>query len=202
MATLTYDQLKFLRDQKIPLSLVFDAEGLRKSYYEELMKQDEKFFAFGVSACSKGGHTLRSRSGHCIQCDTAKIAFTLRHHKAADVYVAGSLKARLIKVGSSVHCVSRVHELNRLSYAGVNDWSIISSVHCEKSGMIEFLVHDGLRDSLREIPYKKDGRIQLGSESFACDYNEAKKVLVELCRNDSRMRYTEEPVSRHYNFSL
>ena len=76
MAEPSDDQRKFLRDQKLPLSFLFDASGMRKVDYEAVMKRDEKFFAFGVTPCSKGGHSLRTRSGHCIQCDTAKIAYT------------------------------------------------------------------------------------------------------------------------------
>ena len=201
MAELSDDQRKFLRDQKLPLSFLFDASGMRKVDYEAVMKRDEKFFAFGVTPCSKGGHSLRTRSGHCIQCDTAKIAYTLRHYKTADVYVAGSLQVKLIKVGSSVDCDTRVRELNRVRYGGATDWSILSRVRSEKSGMVEFFVHDALKDKRRDIPYLKDGRVQLGSESFACDYIDAKSVLMGLCKNDPRMKYDESPASTHYSFS-
>ncbi len=103
-----------MRDQKLPLSFMFDATGTRTKDYQEAMKLDERFFAFGVTACSRGGHqTIRSRTGDCIQCDTSKIAYTLRPYKTAEVYVAGSLKANLIKVGSSVDSDARVLELNR-----------------------------------------------------------------------------------------
>ena len=183
MATLTYDQLTFLRDQKIPLSFMFDASGMRKIDYEAEMTTQEKLFAFGVTPCSKGGHTLRTRPGHCMQCNTANIAYILRHYKDAYVYVAGSLRASLIKVGSSVDCDLRVRELNRIEYAGVNDWTILSTVRSEKSGMVEFLVHERLSDKQTRIPYTKDGRSQLGSESFSCDYNDAKSAFMELCRN-------------------
>ena len=128
MNTLTSEQLHFLRQQKILLSTVFDASGMRTADYQQVMKAEGKSFAYGVTQCSKGGHALRTRKGHCIQCDHATIAFMLRHDKKAFVYIAASYGGRLIKVGSSEDVVRRERQLCDYRYGGQDDWHFLDRV--------------------------------------------------------------------------
>lgn len=133
MATLTDEQFKFLRSQNIPLSALFDATGMKKADYRLAMKSEEKSFAYGVTSCGKGEHTLRTRAGHCIQCNHSRIAYMLRHDARAYVYIAASAVGCLIKIGSSIDLAGRTDKLNRYQYGGQKDWQILADTgSCEQ----------------------------------------------------------------------
>ena len=68
MTELTEEQLAYLQNHKVSLGSVFDATGLGRKDYSAKMKALGKAVAYGVTPCKKAGHTLRSRSGGCIQC--------------------------------------------------------------------------------------------------------------------------------------
>jgi len=127
MSTLSKEQRDFLRHHKIPENLVFDATGLKRKEWQSQMEQLGLRFAFGVGKC-KRGHTLRSRAGNCIQCETANIAFTNRHYDDGFVYIAYSLEKILLKVGVAKSIKKRMNSLNSLGYAGANDWKVLHSV--------------------------------------------------------------------------
>jgi hypothetical protein len=72
MAQLTTVQKDFLAHHSIPLSRVFDASGLARKKYAEIMREEEKYFVYGDTEC-QSGHTLRSRpsSRRIGNCNTA-----------------------------------------------------------------------------------------------------------------------------------
>ncbi len=201
MAELTKEQMSFLRDQKIPLSLMFNASGMRRADYQEVMRAEEKLFAYGVSACAKGGHTLRSRAGTCIQCDTAPIAYTLRHYGAAWVYVAGSLKRTLLKIGSSKDPEARVNELNRTGYGNTTDWDILAKVNCKHAGAVEFAVHKSLDSYFSPDQYQKQGKSQNSYELFRCGYSLARAALHSSLPPEERPMLKESSRVNHYEFT-
>ena len=177
MAALSPDQLFFLRTQKIPLSSLFDASGMRTADYQAAMKAEGKSFAYGVTPCAKGGHTLRTRKGHCIECDHAKIAFMLRHDTRAYVYIAASYAGRLIKIGSSGDVVDREHKLSEYRYGGYEDWQILSTVATDAAGRLECDVHSRLAPFSVEGHYLRAGRRQNCYELFRCDFSDARDAL-------------------------
>jgi len=65
MTELTAGQLQFLAHHEIPMSALFDAAGMGRTEYHDVMKELGKFVAVGVTPCRESGHTLRQRSGHC-----------------------------------------------------------------------------------------------------------------------------------------
>ena len=134
MAKLTDDQRFFLKTQKLPLSQIFDASGMRKAAYAEAMKAAGANFAFGTTPCARGGHTLRTRAGHCIQCDTSKIAYQMRHHRAGFVYLAGSPSTAQLKIGSTGDLSDRESKLRDYAYGGAADWEIILSSFVQNAG--------------------------------------------------------------------
>lgn len=151
MATLSPDQLFFLQTQKIPSSSLFDASGMRTADYQAAMKAEGRSFAYGVTPCGNGGHTLRTRKGHCIECDHARIAFMLRHDKRAYVYIAASYAGKLIKIGSSGDVADRANKLCEYLYGGFGDWQVLSTVATDAAGRIECDVHSRL------LPYSVAG---------------------------------------------
>ena len=83
LTELTEEQLAYLQKHKVPLGSVFDATGLGRRNYSAKMKALGKAVAYGVTPCKKAGHTLRSRSGGCIQFSPA-VATLLRKQELAN----------------------------------------------------------------------------------------------------------------------
>ncbi len=170
MAKLTTDQLKFLTEQKISLSMLYDASGLSTEERKGQMSRLDKEFYYGGSACKAAGHTLRTRAGHCIQCDTSKIAYQLRSSARGYVYVAES-GGGLVKIGfSEFDPYSRELSINTEGYAGITDWRILKSERVEKNaGKCEFDVHAQLEPHRAPIVYqKKPGHYVECREVFKC----------------------------------
>lgn len=119
MTELTKEQTTFLTKHNTAVGSVFDATGLGKNDYRKLMKDLGKTVAIGVTPCKKGNHAMRTRSGHCIQCNPASLAFQKRHSMNGYVYIAGSLELSVIKVGLASDVEERMKSLNRLNYAGL-----------------------------------------------------------------------------------
>ena len=101
----------FLNENKIPLSSVFDATGLSRSKYSPIMEKLEKWIAIGVTPCKKSGHTMRTKLGHCIQCNLLSNSFLLRHINVGEIYIAGTKSGHFLKIGTSKNSLK-----NRLSY--------------------------------------------------------------------------------------
>ena len=81
MLNLNKSQIEFLKSQNISEKMIFNAKGLKKSEYKGIMKLKRKIIAYNVTPCRENGHTLRTRSGHCVQCNTTRIGFQKRSDK-------------------------------------------------------------------------------------------------------------------------
>lgn len=180
MLQLTEDQKVFLKRYQIPLSAIFDASGLSKNEYHELMKNLDKFYAIGVTPCKAGNHTLRTRNGHCLQCNPAAITYLNRYYNNSIVYVASSLKNRKTKVGYTKDINERENALNATVYAGISDWKIIYFVNCKNAGKIESEIQGRLSNYYYPSEYKLGGRQVACYEVFTCGYNRVKKVISEV----------------------
>jgi hypothetical protein len=176
MAQLTNEQLAFLKVQKISPSWLFDGSGLSKRARDEAMDALEKYFYYGGAPCAKEGHTLRTKAGHCIQCDTSKIAYQLRNSAAGYVYLAYSKSTKLCKVGfSKHHPQDRKDFLNKEAYGNITDWDIKKIIALKKdAGKKEFEIHSTLEMYQKAITYEKArGLIVECREIFSCDYQVA-----------------------------
>lgn len=157
MAKLTAEQIQFLKVQKISDSMLFDASGLSTGERIESMELLEKAFYYGGAKCAKGGHTLRTKAGHCIQCSTAKIAYQLRSRAAGYIYLALSPSTLLIKIGfSALHPQDRGAFLRHEAYGNLKDWEV-KRVHnaTRNAGQKEFAVHGSLSHFQKPISYQK-----------------------------------------------
>src|SRR5690606_25909001 len=88
----------FLEKHKITDREIIDAKGQTMYQLADFMISENKLFAYNTTECSEG-HTIRSRSGHCIVCRTAGITFIRRSLETGNVYIAGSIAKQYIKVG-------------------------------------------------------------------------------------------------------
>ena len=177
---LTLEQLVFLARHDIPLWKVYDATGLPRWLYREIMSEQRLIIAYGVSPCARAGHTLRTRAGSCVQCDTRQIAYMKRWDDSAEVYVAYSLATGYCKVGSSVSAESRVMQLNNLGYAGADDWELHDIVACDRAGYVESTVHQMLGEGRCEVGYRRDGVWVNCKEVFSCHPDHALEALTAV----------------------
>ena len=188
MATLTTDQLGFLQSQRIPLSMVFDATGMKQAEYRKVMSALGLPIAYGVGPCAAAGHTLRTRAGHCAQCNTAVIAFMRRNDETAHVYVAHSAITGLVKVGLASDVHERIATLRNLGYGGVTDWVLRHGLRCPRAGSVEFAVHAELESRRARRSYARDGMVVECRELFECSPEEACRVLDAMLQRHGRAR--------------
>lgn len=183
MSGLSKDQLRFLEEQGIGTNQIFDAKGLTKSEYRSQMKKDGRIIAYNVSPCQKEGHTLRTRSGHCAQCNTAHLGFQKRNDDAGFVYIAGTLEGKLIKVGFTSKVEIRSESLNRTKYGGFSDWQILFALTCINAGEIEIKIKSKLSDYSITKVYQHNNKSQNTDEIYTCSYSTAKMKLIEVVEN-------------------
>lgn len=141
---LSVDQASFLSSYNIPITRIFNATGMPTWRYKELMKDELKWVAYGVTRCLVG-HTLRTRAGHCAQCKTDSLGFLRRHDEEGSVYIAESRSGGLIKIGCSKNPSSRILSLNKSCYAQCSDWELIRSVTIKEAGRIESEIQISLK---------------------------------------------------------
>jgi hypothetical protein len=178
---MTTDEKNFITQQGLPDELLIDAKGQSIKQIEETMKSLGKVFAYNSTPCDQFGHTIRTRAGHCVRCDTARIAFILRHLSFGTVYIAGSINGQLIKIGTTSSKLIRAESLNRTKYGNQDDWEILFSFRCLNSGAIEFETHKVLKPFLAtNIKYQHEGRNQKSNELFRCSYKRAKDSLLQV----------------------
>ena len=75
---MSLELINFIEKYKLDLDDFYDANGRSVSLCYNEMKSNDKLFAFNTTPCEKLGHTIRDRHSHCLACNTAYIAFSLR----------------------------------------------------------------------------------------------------------------------------
>lgn len=201
MPDLTKSQEAFLARHNISNSSVLDARGLKPKTYKSIMRELEKIAAFGVTPCKKNGHRLRNRSGHCLQCNPAALAFQARHTKTGYVYVAGSQNLRLIKIGFSSDVDRRMESLNHLNYADTSDWACLYWISSEAAGKLEFESQKIVKPFLKPSSYNRDGRTVKCLETFACGAKHAIETI-EALAPESSASWHDTPKLSEYEFHL
>lgn len=164
---LTKVELQFLASQHIAEDEVFDATRLPRDKAHAIMKVGGIDFMIG-GPCRIAGHRLRTRAGHCIQCDTRKIAFQRRYGAPGVVYVAHSQTGGLTKVGSGVDITRRLYVINYQGYGAQTDWKDVFQLKHAEAGRIEQTTHQKLRRYQVERTYQKEGVTQTATEVFMC----------------------------------
>ena len=171
-------QKAFLAQHGIPLSAVFNATGMSSGRYKPIMKAGDFLVAYGVAPCSRGGHTLRTRYGHCVQCDTKHIAYIRRHSEPGYVYLLHSKSTNLVKVGASVDPTSRECNLNGYSYGGASDWTIVESFFTQDYAKHENLAHRHLAAHRTTGNYFDRGGWIECNELYRCSVAVAKDAII------------------------
>jgi hypothetical protein len=181
VATLTKQQETFLLSQGIHPSQLFDASSCANGdERKSIMDAAGLSFYFGGAACQAGGHTLRTKAGHCIQCDTSKIAFQLRSKAKGFVYLAYSSSKKLAKVGfTKDHPQDRATILRKDGYGNASDWDIKCLVELTKdAGKTEFKIHSLLAPYQYATQYQKRTGLRVEcKELFNCELEVAKNAF-------------------------
>lgn len=180
MASLTKEQLDFLDRHAIPECHVMDISGMPATTARLVMKEHGKRFSYGGAPCRKGGHTLKTRRGHCIQCRPSSIAFMNRYEDEGFIYIAGSRSQRLLKIGTSRDHDQRLKMLNGCGYAGATDWAMLYLLRTKEAGRIEQLAHTKLRAYQAVRSYWRDGKMIACRETFRCPFSIAQYVLSDI----------------------
>ena len=201
MSEMTQDQLSFLAVHGIPLSYLFDASGMTSSAYQKAMENDGKYFAFGVSGCKRGHHSIRTRAGHCIQCNPIAIAIVLREDADALVYIGGSRGAKLVKVGLTTDVQDRQRNLNVERWAEHSDWRILAFAACSQGGRTERSVHDRLSRWAASCEYVQGGKRHRSYEVFRCNFTDARDALLSIIPDGTRLKiFDETSALTNFNF--
>ena len=178
MAKISKAQMQFLQTQSISLSRVFDATGMARSSYQAVMNELDMVVAVGVTPCKKAGHKLRTRAGHCAQCDTAKLAFLLRYVESGEVYVAVSERSGLVKIGAAKkNSHARMNSLNGQGYGDITDWEVHFHQACNQAGKVEFLAQRSLNGHRISKTYVKAGNTVDCQELFNCGASDATAAI-------------------------
>ena len=181
-------EVDYLTKYNIPLHQVLDLNGGSVGPFEDQMKAEHKLFGYNGSSCTKGmGHTLLSRAGRCIQCNTANITFMRREHDKGDVYLLGSVQTSLIKIGSTIVSVaSRVSRLNAVAYGSSTDWeSLLIARDLPCAGEVEGKIHSKLAEfRIGGLSYRNSDREQVCYELFSCSLKTAMDAFISALPKD------------------
>lgn len=180
---LTEAEIAFLKSQKLTEDDVFDCHGRNMQQSKALARQYGKPVLLG-EPCKTAGHRLRTRSGHCAQCDTSKLGFQQRHRTRGRVYLAYSANANLLKIGSTINLVARKAKLSFDAIGKARDWRFIFHVEVMDSGRLEQAAHVALSRYATAIPYNKDGAKQISRECFRCKPIVAANAIIEVAERD------------------
>lgn len=182
---LTPGELAFLKSQNLTADDVYDGRYQSAARWKAGVRVAGLALVLGA-ACSRGGHRLRTRSGHCAQCDTRNIAYQDRHHSPGYVYIAGSLSAKLLKIGIAVDVEQRKRNLRHQAYGGIYDWEMLFYAKVENRGKVE-------REALRLLQkfsitraYEKDGSLQEASELLHTSFPKAIKAVADAIGDSKR----------------
>lgn len=191
---LTKSQVAFLEKHKISEELLINAHGSEMT--EELsqkMSDQEKAFAYNTSECpSNKNHQFKTSDGLCPQCNTPSIQHALKEYEAGYVYIIGSVKAGLVKVGLATEIVKRVKSLNGAAskYAGCDDWEMLFYAKTTKIGKTVRMMQEKLSNYLDTRQYSKTEKPQKANELFRCSYNKAKQAFMDV-HEEQKIEFTQ-----------
>ncbi len=156
---------KFLSTHNIKINQIYDARYERRYIWEIRAREGNFDFILG-SPCREFGHRLRTRAGHCIQCNTARIAYIRRESKSGYIYLAYSEKGECTKVGFCNRVEIRESSLRTEGYGGYSDWRIVCFFHSKNGGYEERRISSIFINRKITGYYKKDNNIQTAQEMY------------------------------------
>ena len=179
MIAFTNDELCFIYENGLTEDDFYDGRGERKRERHDNAQANGCNYV--VAGECHNGHRLKTRSGHCIQCNPAVIAFQKRNRRSGAIYVAengdfckvGVVDDNIKDIEQAIH--NREIRLNlEGGYGGITGWKIIAWAPVEHDlGKIEDGIHRQLSQFSIKTKYTYSGNRKMAQEMFKCDRNEA-----------------------------
>jgi hypothetical protein len=182
-SNLSSKEKKFLVSQSIDINEIYDARYERRYVWENKAREGNFDFILG-SPCREFGHRLRTRSGHCIQCNTARIAYIRRESRSGQIYLAYSQEGESAKIGFCKRVDIREISLRTQGYGGYFDWRIVCSFRSQNGGYEERLISSIFRKRRMNGFYEKDNTIQSAREMYRYKMETAVKKFRKFARFD------------------
>jgi hypothetical protein len=180
---LTDQELIFIKSQAIDPEDIFDGRGMSNPTWKDLAKRGEFDFVL-AGKCTNGGHRLKTRAGHCIQCRTSCIAFVRRENATANVYLAAAKNRSVIKIGYARRIYAREESLRKQGYGGYWDWEILCWVKTPHAGQIEREISDLFFDKRISGHYVKGAELQEAIEMFVYNSTQAIDIFREYVKSN------------------
>jgi len=199
MSLFTENELRFLSKYNFSENEVYDGRYETKTSREASAKAAGKTLVLTSVPCRQMGHRIRTRKGHCAQCKPTNIAFTARETASGNVYIAGSLSGRVIKIGVTTDIPRRERQLRTQGYGGFSDWIVLIHVEVNDAGAVERAVSANIKGKRINNGYFKDGLEQMAIEVIQCSFSEAFKALADSIGGIGRPRFWLER-NREYEF--
>jgi hypothetical protein len=174
----------------IPLERLFDASGYTASDFKSVMKDEDKWAAYGVRRCRRG-HALRNRHNTCLMCDTQRVAYLLRAKMSGYLYVASGRNATLMKLGFSTNPANRIKIANYEGWGNCNDWCVRATGWAQEAGALEGELHAELQDIQVTLDWHRNGVACQTREAYLIDIGRAVTKLTWLC--DSPLELVPPP---------
>lgn len=191
---LSPDEVSFLVQRGCSEEDVYDGRGQAKERRAAAAKEAGKHLVLagviGRGDCRRKGHRLRTRAGHCIQCNPLNIVYQKREDTPGYVYIAGSLSGRVIKIGTTGDLNQRENRMRAEGYGGSKDWIILASVYVSKGGEFERAASSRVKGNRVYRTYFKDGIEQGAVELHLCSFSEALRAMTEHLSDEERERLT------------
>lgn len=186
---LTKEEKDFIKEHNLSPSDFYDARGEHYKAYHDNAKNHGCHFVI-YNYC-QNGHRLKTRSGSCIMCRPASIAFMKRDSNKGIVYIAKT--DRYCKVGMIENkrkadrdlLNHREYQLNfEDGYGGMIGWIIVKSWILEKNaGKVEREAQKLLEDFKVEKMYWYSGELRTTNELFRCSLKKAEEAVLVAINN-------------------
>lgn len=135
---LSPDEISFALRHGIALDQIFDARGLSRDDWRSEIKDQKSIQMIIGASCRAGGHRIRSRQGHCLQCNPSYLTYQSRWYSDGEIYIAWSDALKLTKIGyAEGRAMIRIDSLNKDSYGGACDWHLVYWCKVREGGRIE-----------------------------------------------------------------
>lgn len=184
---LTDEELLFLKEHQLNVSDFFDGRGLSRKEQHDEAKRFNRPYIIGAN-CKARNHRLRTRNGHCVQCDPSRIKYIKRFTDSGAIYIAkcNSLyKVGLVennKNNLQFSIKNRKGSLNgEGGYAGSKGWDMVQVFRIDKQvGRIEHEIHRKLAPYSSSSIYIHSGQEQLAKETFECSYDNILSAITKV----------------------
>jgi hypothetical protein len=124
-----------------------------------------------------------------------------RYYEAGNVYIAGSLSGRVIKIGTAKNMGGYPRYLQNKKYGSLGDWEILYCFWVDGgAGRIEHDARGRLQQYKTMRMYEKDGRWQKGREILKCSFSTALEALTEAVGDDKKSNVWQSNHCRYYEF--